>query len=72
MIEYRPQIKWKDTWEFVTDLHGRYYSYKSLANAKRYGPNHAPSTFDRQTGERVYDLTRFRIVVADIDWQPID
>jgi len=60
MIEYRIQQKRNYGWEFVTDKHGKYYTYLTLATAKKYGPNH------------VWNQENFRIVMADIDWQPVD
>jgi len=62
MIEYRIQKKYNDEWEFITDGHGKYYTYFTLETAKKFGPLHMWYS----------GPDNFRIVVCDCDWQPVE
>jgi hypothetical protein len=70
--EFRVQVRTADGWRFITDRNGKFYTYESEATARRHGPTHAPRSYDPVSKRWVPVLDRFRIVYADIDWQPLD
>lgn len=59
MREYRIQTQHRDgRWLTLTDHHNRPYTYKTLEQAKKYGPVHAYGPH--------------KIVYADIEWIEVD
>jgi hypothetical protein len=72
MVEYRVQVKYRDEWKFLTDSHGKYYTYKTLEAARRYGMSHAYTQWNSETQHFELDPERHRIVVAEIDWRTVE
>ena len=71
MREYRIQSKYGDGWQFITDGHGNYYTYDTLASALRWGPTHYPRRYNPDTKKWAVNPDSGRIVYADIDWEVV-
>lgn len=71
MREFRIQSQYGDGWQFITDRHGKYYTYDTLASALRWGPTHYPQQYNQETKRWVPLLDRGRIVYADINWEVV-
>lgn len=66
MKEYRIQTFYNGSWHFITDGHGKYYTYKNLETAKRNGLSHGRNNWNGR--DWVIEPGSFRIVSAEIDW----
>ena len=71
-MEYRIQARGSNgEWFFITDRRGKFYTYFDEKTARKYGPHHARCRRNPLTNEWERNVDDFRIVKADIDWQPV-